>query len=369
MTTIVHELGHSLGLSHPGDYNYSDDNNGDGVPDPITYEGDAFYAQDTNQFSIMSYFGPQKTGAQPVEVALGLVNYAQTPLLHDIYVIQQMYGADPTTRVGDTVYGFNSTAGDAVYDFSQNQSPYLSIYDAGGNDTLDLSGAGSSVFLDLRAGGFSSAAVRPTLAQANAETATFNAATDAEQGDFALWTQSSLNSWLNTLGNIGANRVAADTGVSGVAALSHRNISIAYGTTIENAIGGSARDYLVGNEVGNKLIGNGGDDVLNGLAGNDTLTGGAGNDEFRFTALGGKDVITDYAAGDRLNFSEIDANTAVTGNQAFTLVAAFTGAAGQAALTVTPTAAVVSLDVNGDGVSDLDVLISGQVTSTAGWLL
>ena len=59
-TTLIHEAGHSLGLSHPGDYNFSDDNNGDGIPDPITYEGDAFYAQDTKQFSIMSYFARRR---------------------------------------------------------------------------------------------------------------------------------------------------------------------------------------------------------------------------------------------------------------------------------------------------------------------
>ena len=44
---ITHELGHSLGLAHGGDYNASDDNDGDGQPDPITYDGDAYFFQDT----------------------------------------------------------------------------------------------------------------------------------------------------------------------------------------------------------------------------------------------------------------------------------------------------------------------------------
>lgn len=369
-TTLVHEIGHSLGLSHPGDYNFGDDNDGDGEPDPITYEGDAFYAQDTEQFSIMSYFDPRKSGALPVDAETGLIANAQTPMVHDIYVIQQKYGADPTTRVGDTTYGFNSNAGRDIYDFSSNQMPYLSIYDAGGHDTLDLSGAEAGVFIDLRPGSYSSIAVRPTLAEANAATEVFNAATDDVQGDFALWTETSLNTFLNNISNTISNQINAFTGVSGVRALSFQNVGIAYGTVIEDAVGGSQRDYLVGNHVANKLSGNGGNDVLNGLEGNDTLSGGAGADEFRFTALGGSDRITDYAQGvDRLNLSEIDANTGVANDQAFVLVGAFTGAAGQAVLSYAGGVSTLRLDVNGDGTSDLDIVMNGQVTDTSNWLL
>ena len=43
--------------------------------------------------------------------------YPSTPLLFDIYALQQIYGANMSTRTGDTVYGFGSNAG-AVYDFA-----------------------------------------------------------------------------------------------------------------------------------------------------------------------------------------------------------------------------------------------------------
>jgi serralysin len=46
-TTLIHETGHALGLSHPGAYNY----------DPavgLTYANNAEYVQDSNQYSIMS---------------------------------------------------------------------------------------------------------------------------------------------------------------------------------------------------------------------------------------------------------------------------------------------------------------------------
>jgi serralysin len=363
-TTLVHEIGHTLGLSHPGDYNFGDDNNGDGVPDPITYEGDAFYAQDTKQFTIMSYFSEQKSGAQSIDVNLGILNNPQTPLISDILTIQDKYGADPTTRAGDTVYFANSNAGNAVYDLNANPFPYLAVYDAGGNDTFDFSTANAGVFIDLRPGSFSSAtAGYQTLAQANAATEAFNAVTDEAQGDFALWDAPSYASWVNTVQAIGANRVLNDTGVSGVGATSHRNVSIAYNTVIENAIGGSARDYLYGNDVSNKLSGNGGNDVIDGAKGNDIYTGGAGADEFRISEIGFTDKITDFLSGtDKIRLSEIDANTGVAGNQAFTFIgnAAFSGVAGQLHTYSSGGENFLSGDVNGDGMADFTVNLGGS---------
>ena len=86
----------------------------------------------------MSYFAASYTGAMHDNVQ-GTV-FAQTPLLHDIYAIQQIYGTNLTTRAGDTVYGFNSTADRDVFDFDLNPFPVIAIWDGGGVDTLDLSG-------------------------------------------------------------------------------------------------------------------------------------------------------------------------------------------------------------------------------------
>ncbi len=101
----------------------------------------------------MSYFGPSwGSGASNGE---GLVAWAdwvgsdgrlyspQTPMMNDIMAMQAMYGADTTTRTGDTVYGFQSNitgSTAAIYNFSQNLNPIICIWDAGGNDTLNLSG-------------------------------------------------------------------------------------------------------------------------------------------------------------------------------------------------------------------------------------
>ena len=102
LLTLNHELGHTLGLTHPGTYNFGDDNDGDGQPDPISYTGDAQYFQDSMQFTIMSYFDSFETGAQPIDWNVLRFVYASTPMVDDVYVIQQKYGADETTRTGDT---------------------------------------------------------------------------------------------------------------------------------------------------------------------------------------------------------------------------------------------------------------------------
>ncbi len=144
--SYVHEIGHALGLDHPGTYN-------GGSP---TYATNALYAQDSMQYTVMSYFTASNTGADWI-ASDGRQYYAQTPMLHDIMAIQAIYGADPTTRAEDTTYGFHATADVWLYDFTANLHPVLCIYDAGGVDTLDLSGWNYSCTINLTPGSFSNA--------------------------------------------------------------------------------------------------------------------------------------------------------------------------------------------------------------------
>lgn len=310
-TTLIHELGHTLGLSHPGAYNF-------GPGFSATYANGAEYAQDSMQYSIMSYWSGGETAQITRDWLTQQANYPQTPMLHDIFVIQQKYGADPTTRAGATVYGFNSNAGNAVYDFTKNPYPNISIYDAGGNDTINLSGFTAGQFLDLHPGSFSSIGQAvPTLAEVNAA----RAALGAELGlTIAPYTQAILNARIASFLPVISANVAFDTGVTGVAATQFSNLSIAYGTIIENAVGGSARDVLWGNDVANVLNGMGGDDVINGYGGNDrliggtgndVLTGGTGNDVFVFANDGSVDRITDFMTGtDKIDLSGVVGATA-----------------------------------------------------------
>ncbi|WP_199805532.1 M10 family metallopeptidase C-terminal domain-containing protein, partial [Bradyrhizobium lablabi] len=136
--TYIHEIGHALGLGHQGPYNGS-----------ASYATNATYANDTWQYSIMSYFSePNYSGSS--------YRYVVTPQMADIYAVVSIYGAATTTRTGDTVYGFNSNAG-TIFNFGNYTSaPALTIYDAGGNDTLDCSGYSAAQTIDLHPGAFSS---------------------------------------------------------------------------------------------------------------------------------------------------------------------------------------------------------------------
>jgi serralysin len=85
-----------------------------------------------------------------------------------------------------------------------------------------------------------------------------------------------------------------------------------------------------------------------------------------------RDIIVDFTPGaDRLDFSAIDANTAVSGNQAFTLLAlqdaAFTGVRGQLRWVQEDGAGtandrtIVMGDLNGDRVADFHVELTGLI--------
>lgn len=317
LQTLTHEIGHGLGLSHPGGYNAAP-----GVS--ITYGANAEYYQDTRVYTVMSYFNASSIGARHFDFHMSTTAYSGVPLIHDIAAIQAMYGADMTTRTGDTTYGFNSNAGRDAFDFDLTPAPVMAIWDAGGTDTLDASGYATNQIIDLNEGALSSIGgvtfdTAPSLAEVNANR--------AEQG-MAPVSQATYDA---NMAALAANPV--------VGALTD-NVGIAYGAIIENAVGGSGHDLLIGNQVSNQLIGNAGDDAFVGGDGVDYFTGGAGNDTFfaeiNATAVSSKqgaisvDVVTDFRTGfDKIDLSLIDGNTTIGGDQGFVLTKKGTGNAGE----------------------------------------
>ena len=75
------------------------------------------------------------------------------------------------------------------------------------------------------------------------------------------------------------------------------DLSIAFSTWIENAVGSSNRDSLSGNDIANVLSGGDGNDQLNGLGGDDTLKGQKGNDTYQVRIANGNDTIADQGNG------------------------------------------------------------------------
>jgi serralysin len=216
---LIHEIGHSLGLNHPGNYN------GSGT----SYENNAEYFQDTRQFSVMSYFEESSwsspDASEPNNASWATANhygiYASTPLLHDIAAIQRLYGANATVRSGNSTYGFNSTEGSAytIADSTNANRRVFCIYDTGGIDTLDASGYSVEQKIYLEA---------------------------------ATATMPSQNVKFSSIGGL------------------VKNISIAPGSVIENARGGSGKDTIWGNAANNIIVGGAGADIMSGGAGDDT---------------------------------------------------------------------------------------------------
>jgi Ca2+-binding RTX toxin-like protein len=246
---LSHEIGHALGLSHPGDYQSED------AP---TYGADADYAEDTRQFTLMSYFGETNSGANFAG------RYAAAPLLDDIAAAQLLYGANGATRLSDTVYGFNSNAGRPWFE-AANASARLvfAVWDAGGADTFDFSGFGQQQVIDLRPGAFSSVG--------------------GLSGNVAIALGATIE---NGIGGSGTDSI--------------------FGNDAANLLrGGAGDDYLDGGKGDDTLYGGAGVAYLLGGDGSDLIQGGSGHDiaawsgafdtyQVRYLGLGKVEVISPF---------------------------------------------------------------------------
>lgn len=282
---LMHELLHTVGLDHPGPYN------GDGAD----YESQALFQQDSNQYTVMSYWTAAQTGAG--HVAGGIAYFASTPLLYDVAALQALYGANMTTRTGNTVYGFNATADREVFNLALHPHSVFTIWDAGGRDTLDLSGYATPSRIDLHQGAFSDA------------------------GEMTA------------------------------------NLSIAYGAHIENAVGGAGNDVLVANELQNQLRGGGGGDVFT-FTENDAQAGWLRSDGHKMLP---DTIADFTSGVDRIDLSAIDAVQGTAANDAFSWIGAgaFTNVAGQLRAVAGETYVRIEGDTDGNGVADLLIVVSG----------
>jgi hypothetical protein len=232
--TIVHEEGHVIGLGHAGPYNTN-----------ANVKTQQFSPYDSEAWSLMSYIWPDNTAAKyysqyPVDTTWGYTstagsdwqNVPGTPMIDDILAAQQLYGAStsgPLTRA--QTFGFNTTLTGLIrryFDFTIDTVPVVTIYDTANGNTLDLSGFSDNATIDLNPGTFSSA-----------------------------------GGMVN-------------------------NIAIAYGTAVNNAVGGTGNDrFIVNPDLSGVLTGNGGDDTFQGTQ--------SGLSHY---------AITDLNVGDKLNLTD-----------------------------------------------------------------
>ncbi|WP_152415196.1 flagellin N-terminal helical domain-containing protein [Caenispirillum salinarum] len=205
--TIIHELGHALGLKHPHEENIDGEYNYDGAD------------IDHLKYSVMSY----KDFAGDTNDGYGATYFPTSFMVGDIAALQAIYGAGGGNG-GDTTY---SWTGDA----------FETLWDSGGTDTIDLSNKTAALDIDLTPG-----------------------------------TYSDIGTTVTFEGTVTENET----------------LGIAYGTYIENVVGGSGNDTIKGNDV---------DNVFTGGAGNDTMDGGAGINVAVFSGNADQYTIADQGDG------------------------------------------------------------------------
>lgn len=241
--TVLHEVGHVLGLGHQGLYN------GTGA-----YATDAVYANDSWQASMMSYFSQTQNPTTGASYA-----FLQSPMsvdwlaLDDIY---RSYGYGIANAFnGDTTYGVGTTISPLVSRLWNEFSTYAdttayTIVDASGYDTLDVSNFTAPQWINL------------APSQAGSTTPSIS----------------------NIGGSIG-------------------NLTLGVGTVIEAAIGGTGNDNFFGNAAANTFRGGGGDDSFTDSFGSDIYFGDAGTDSLSFTES--LDLFRYQLSGDSLLFSRV----------------------------------------------------------------
>ena len=282
--TLLHEIGHVLGLKHPFEDTLL----------PTEFDNTRYTVMAYNDFDDAWYRFFYLENGQ-VTGATFLVQ-PTTPMPLDILAIQGLYGAATNIEQGATTYEFDT------------RFPVMeTVVDSGGIDTFDMSDHTRPSVVNLTPGAFSSIGYLSIEAQLafwrgqfpDTPTSFFSDALNRPGG--YTWSNNVATSQDTVIENVRAgsgndtiNGNAADNSLSGGAGSDR-----IYGSTgndiIEGGSAGVAGNYLRGDEGNDSITGGNNFDDANGNMGNDTVATGDGDD----FCVGGKD--NDVLFGDEGN--------------------------------------------------------------------
>ncbi len=330
--SYMHEIGHALGLGHPGDYNVTGN-----------YGSDESFANDSWQLSVMSYFDQQQnTSVNDTRAETA------TLMMADIVAIQNIYGAPDSNSLtaGNTTYGQNHTLGNSW--LGRLMDAYMgtgsagvwdgtdfafTLYDRNGYDIIDFSFDTANQTVDLNGTAISDvfgltgnmAIARDTVieeyrAGKGNDSITGNAANNVilggkgedkiYGGDGNDYLQGDRNKD-KLFGGNGEDTLIGGKGNDTLNGEADKD-DLQGGYSNDTLNGGGGKDKLHGGDGKDKLFGGGGNDTLTGGKDNDKLKGNGGSDTFHFKTGDGVDVIEDFDALDNKEAVHLKKVTAIT---------------------------------------------------------
>ncbi len=223
--TIVHEIGHALGLEHP-------------------FDGDSYLPQDEDNmlYTIMTYTEKQDgvvdidcnsyEGRYKYSADASPDNYQ----LYDVMALQTKYGINADTNSSSDRYDLSS-----LY----SEKGHIVLWDSDGMDTIDLSDTKYKDVIRLEDATLSSVDIHNTNTQINKW---------VKECVSNGWSKDEARDWIES---IYSNSYIQETLYTG-----HNNLEIAKGVIIENVITGNGNDIVYDNSQDNFISTGKGNDII-----------------------------------------------------------------------------------------------------------